>query len=136
MRHDLTADRLTAAPEPRAPLVEGLRIKPGHVVPDHRQEFTYSIIEAASIAAIPSDKRRTARMRTRLRSGLLSDRSNKVIVDCIIQDRSRTGARLRLAEARTLPKVFLLSDEVTKTQFWAQLAWQKGREAGVRFVAV
>ena len=82
------------------------------------------------------DKRDSERLRTRLRGGLLSDGRNKVIVDCLIQDRSRAGARLRLSLDRPLPRRFLLLDDVSQTRFWAQLAWQKGRDAGVRLVAV
>lgn len=133
---NLTTDGVADAPRPKVRLVQGLRIKQGTAPSALRDEFTYSIIEAAPLSAVPGDKRRTERLRTRLRGGLLSDRRNAVIVDCLIQDRSRTGARLRLAQERPLPKVFLLSDEVSKTQLWAQLAWQKGRDAGVRFVTL
>ena len=125
-----------AASKPQALLVQGRKIKPGIPTPQLRHEFTYSIIETPPSPSIPSDKRRTERLRTRLRSGMLLDRRNKVIVDCLIQDRSRTGARLRLAQGRPLPKAFLLSDDVGKTQFWAQLAWQNGRDAGVRLVPI
>lgn len=131
--HAVKADDQAHIP---AKTVQGRRIKAGSPDPQLRHEFTYSIIETAVLAAIPTDKRRTERLRTRLRGGLLSDPRSKVIVDCVIQDRSQTGARLRLAQDKPLPKVFLLSDEVSKIQFQAQLAWQKGRDAGVRLVAL
>jgi hypothetical protein len=136
MHEDVTTHDGGAASKPQALVVQGRRIRPGDPAPQLRHEFTYSIIETPPRPSVASDKRRAERLRTRLRSGMLLDRRHKVIVDCLIQDRSRTGARLRLAQGRPLPKVFLLSDDVGKTQFWAQLAWQNGRDAGVRLVPI
>ena len=116
-------------------LVEGRKVGPGPLDPRLRCEFTYSVVEDRRTVAV-LDKRGTERLRTRLRAGRLADRRNKAIVDCLIQDRSRTGARLRLALDRPLPKSFLLFDEVSQARFVAQLAWQRGRDAGVRLVAL
>ena len=115
-------------------LVQGRKVAPGPPDPRLRSEFTYSVVENAPASAARLDKRGTERLRTRLRAGQLADRRNKAIVDCLIQDRSRTGARLRLALDRPLPKSFLLVDEISQARFAAQLAWQKGRDAGVRLV--
>lgn len=119
-----------------ASVVDGLKIGPGPLNPRLRGEFTYSVVAAEPKPAQKLDKRGTARLRTRLRSGHLADRRNKIIVECLIQDRSRTGARLRLTHDRPLPKTFLLSDHLSETQFLAQLAWQRGRDAGVRLVSI
>lgn len=112
----------------------GRKVGPGPLSEKLRSEFTYSVIGVAASKGPPADKRGTERLRTRLRGGQLTDKRQAVIVDCLIQDRSRTGARLRLALDRPLPKLFLLADHVTQVQFWVQLAWQKGRDAGVKFV--
>ena len=115
-------------------IVLGRKVAAGPLSPELRSEFTYSIVAAP--AAAPADKRRNERLRTRLRAAHLADRGDKVIMECLIQDRSRTGARLRLALDRPLPKAFILSDDIGRTQFWAQLAWQRGRDAGVRFLSL
>ena len=112
----------------------GRKIGPGPVSDRLRSEFTYSVISVASPKGPPADKRTNQRLRTRLRAGQLTDKRLGVIVDCLIQDRSHTGARLRLAQDRPLPKQFVLSDDVSQIQLWVQLAWQKGRDAGVKFV--
>lgn len=115
---------------------QGLKVGPGPLDPRLSGEFTYQVIETSQRSVTLLDKRGTERLRTRLRSGLLSDERNTVIVDCLIQDRSRNGARLRLAHDRPLPRAFLLADDVAQARFWAQLAWQKGCDAGVRLVAI
>jgi hypothetical protein len=119
-----------------APIEIGRKVGPGPLSEQLRSEFTYSVIGVAPSKAPPADKRSNERLRTRLRAGQLTDKRHEVIVDCLIHDRSRTGARLRLALDRPLPKLFLLADHVTQVQFWVQLAWQKGRDAGVKFVKV
>ena len=115
---------------------QGLKVQASPTDQRIAGEFTYSVIEATPSKVTLLDKRRAERLRTRLRTGALSDRRNKVIVDCLLQDRSRSGARLRLALDRPLPRVFLLSDHITQTQFWAHLAWQRGRDAGVKLIAL
>ena len=140
---DVNAQPSGATTEPRRHVVDvvGLKVGPGPLDPRLVAEFTYRIIGTepgplARAAPKASDKRGKERTRTRLRAGQLSDRRDTVIVDCLIQDRSATGARLLLAEDRPLPKTFLLLDAVTQTRFSADLAWRRGREAGVRLKAV
>jgi hypothetical protein len=116
--------------------VQGRKVAPGQLDASLRLEFTYSIIELPRQKAKTLDKRSQERLRTRLRAGQLTDRRNKAIADCLIQDRSRTGARLRLAHDRPLPKSFILVDETSQAQFRAELAWQQGRDAGVRLVTL
>lgn len=124
----------------RVPVEIGQKVAPGPLPAALRSEFTYSIVSVEAFSPPPrpksSDKRDNQRMRTRLRAGQLSDPSDKVIVDCLIHDKSRTGARLLLAHDKTLPKTFLLFDDVSKARFRADLAWQKGRDVGVRLRAV
>ena len=131
----LGAKSPAAAPQ-RTIVVTGVKVGPGPLDKHLQDAFTYSIIETAERKITLLDKRDDDRMRTRLRGGLVSDGQNKVIADCLIQDRSPGGARLRLAQDRPLPRRFLLSDEASQSRFWARLVWQKGREAGVKLVAL
>lgn len=120
----------------------GRKVGPGPLSAELKSEFTYSVIaippakvKAAVKAALsPADKRAGPRLRTRLREGQLTDKRRKIIVDCLIHDRSETGARLRLAHDKVLPKIFVLWDEAGQIQIGAELAWQTGREAGIKFV--
>ena len=140
-----TADT-TAAPAPNRkraataskPIVAvtGLKVGPGRLDKRLQDAFTYSIIETSDRTVTLLDKRDTERLRTRLRGGVVSDGRDRIIADCLIQDRSRSGARLRLSRDRPLPRRFLLSDEGSQNRFWAQLVWQKGRDAGVKLVAL
>ena len=134
-------DRSGLADTPRGPPEVGLKVAPGPLSAKLRLEFTYSILSVEPpptklSRAKPADKRDDERLRTRLRAGRLSGPGNKVLADCLIQDRSRTGARLRLALDRPLPKSFLLYDDISNIRFFAELAWQKGRDVGVRLRAV
>ncbi len=114
----------------------GVKVEPGPLDIHLRGEFTYSVIAASNRSLTLLDKRDAERLRTRLRGGLLCDGRGRVIVDCLIQNRSRGGARLRLSIDRPLPRRFLLADDVSQTRFWAHLAWQKGCNAGVRLLAI
>lgn len=53
--------------------------------------------------------------------------------ECTIRDISRSGARLTLADARTLPRAFELLIVPTGEIFQARLKWRRGRQAGVHF---
>lgn len=109
--------------------VVGRRVAPGAVP---RDEFTYSIVDPAPSAKRAGDRRDDARRRTHLRDGMVAERRGRVLTDCLIRDRSRLGARLRLDKDRPLPAVFLLTDAAADTRYWATLVWQTGRDAGVR----
>ncbi len=118
------------------PVELGRKVGPGPLSAELRQEFTYSVIAAPRAAAAPgpADKRTGARLRTRLREGQLTDKRRKTIVDCLIADRSETGARLKLSRDTPLPKIFVLWAEAGQIQIGAELAWQTGREAGIKFI--
>ena len=121
------AGRRTATPRE----VMGKRVASNHGASD---DFTYVVIETPT--APNGDRRSDRRMRTRLRDGLVAERRGRPLVDCRIRDLSRTGARLQLDKDRPLPRRFLLTDTASRSQYWATLIWQAGRDAGVRLEAV
>ena len=81
------------------------------------------------------NKRSEPRWRTRLQSGRILDSRNRVLTDCQVHDRSGHGARLRIPVNAALPSRFRFFDDVAKQLFEVQLAWQRGQDAGVRFLA-
>ncbi len=110
--------------------VIGRRIAAG-ALPNH--DFFYSVIDATPAEGRPrggADRRAETRAKTRLRDGVVAER--RVLVDCRIRDKSKTGARLRLEADRPLPKTFVLTDPASRAKYTATLIWQIGREAGVR----
>jgi hypothetical protein len=113
--------------------VIGRRIGAG-ALPSH--DFFYSVTEAvpAGDLARHGDRRGEKRLKTRLRDGVVAER--RVLVDCRIRDKSRTGARLQLEAERPLPRVFVLTDPASRARYSATLIWQVGREAGVRLRAL
>jgi two-component system cell cycle response regulator len=54
--------------------------------------------------------------------------------ECIVRDISKDGARLSLANVRTLPAEFELLILTTGEIFQAVAKWRRGREIGVYFV--
>jgi hypothetical protein len=85
-------------------------------------------------ADLGRDKRSEPRWRTRLQSGRILDSRNRVLTDCQVHDRSSRGAQLRIPVNATLPSRFRFFDDVAKQLFEVQLAWQRGQDAGVRFL--
>jgi hypothetical protein len=118
---------------PPGPTQIGRRVRPGTIISG---EFTYSVIEAPVAQRPRSDRRNENRTRSHLREGLVAERLGKTITECRIRDLSRRGARLRLEKDRPLPKLFLLTEGGTGRKYWASLAWQVGRDAGVRLIPI
>lgn len=86
----------------------------------------------SSVPSVGGNRRAAGRIRTRLRSGAVVDAAGQVLADCLIHDRSGSGARLRLTEDRPLPLAFLLLDRVSGTMLGAEFVWRRGRDVGVR----
>ena len=60
--------------------------------------------------------------------------SKSSLLDCRIVDLSDTGARLELDAPTFLPLKFSLRFVTSGKEIPVKLAWQRGAEAGVRFV--
>ena len=102
-----------------------------------RDDFTYSVVETSGPSQkARRDRRGEERMRSRLREGQVAEGRGKVLVECRIRDLSKRGARLRLDKDRPLPKAFFLTEAGSRRSFWATLAWQVGRDAGVKLTPI
>lgn len=80
-------------------------------------------------------RRRANRVSTRLKPGKLLSPEGRFLADCAITDRSGNGARVRVFGGVDLRPQMILFDE-TETRAWAaQLAWDEGSEAGLKFLS-
>ena len=77
------------------------------------------------------DRRREDRRRTRLRAGILRSRDGRRLADCVIRDRSASGAKLILVEERPLPLDLELEDEADHRRFDIRIIRRDGSEIGV-----
>ncbi len=78
------------------------------------------------------DHDRSSHRRRTLKTGkvVLSD---STVLDCLIRDMSESGARLEFGGPVELPREFRLFVAAANCVFPAELAWQRGLAAGVRF---
>jgi len=53
---------------------------------------------------------------------------------CSIKDLSETGARITLARGQPVPKIIALANLTSRVLYKAQIVWNDGRHAGVRFL--
>jgi hypothetical protein len=94
----------------------------------------YYVVKTAYVAktAARSDKRSSQRRRTRLRSGKIVDPGSPFLIDCLIHDRSDTGARLRLFTGASIPAKFQLFEDMSERLIDAFIVWRRNREIGIR----
>ncbi|KQT66098.1 MULTISPECIES: hypothetical protein [unclassified Aureimonas] len=83
----------------------------------------------------PQQRRRAERVSTRLKPGKLLSPEGKFLADCAITDRSGAGARVRVFGGVDLRPRMILFDETETVAWAAQLAWDEGSEAGLRFLS-
>ncbi len=119
----------TSRPETPRPLLEATKVTrlsaPG-------ADVTYVVL--APPQADPADKRGERRWRTHLRSGKIADGRTCILVESQVRDRSTGGARLRLSGQVSLPPRIRFFDEISTTLYEAAVAWQRGREIGIKFL--
>jgi hypothetical protein len=85
--------------------------------------------------AASSDQRISKRKRTLLAAKIVfADGASTV--DCVIRDRSETGARIRIGSFATLPADFKLLIPGRGEELLAHLVWSHGDEIGVSFPPV
>ncbi|WP_420960861.1 PilZ domain-containing protein [Brucella sp. IR073] len=80
-----------------------------------------------------TEKRRSERRRTRLRSGKLVDLNGRFLIECQMHDIAGEGAKLRVADPRKVPDRFWLFDDFYARALIAETVWRNGLELGVRF---
>lgn len=112
-----------------APLVQARRIAQPADSRLDRRDVVYWVAEPA--AATASEKRSADRARTRLRSGRIFDRDNRLLAEALLHDRSSSGWRLRLLDDVPLPPRFRFYDDELRRAFDATLVWRRGREIGI-----
>ena len=96
-------------------------------------DFSYSVLPAAEPARRSDGERRGSnRLRTRLRSGKIIGTDGRFITECLINNRSPSGCRLRLSAAITPPPRVFLYDDQSNELFQAVVVWSQGRDIGLR----
>ncbi len=88
---------------------------------------TYSVIETKS------ERRGQNRRRTRLITGKLVDENNQFLVECIIFDRSKLGARLKLARNIEYTPDMRLYEDIEQRLTAVSMIWEADHELGIRF---
>ncbi|HEX8167143.1 MAG TPA: hypothetical protein VF601_15340 [Beijerinckiaceae bacterium] len=79
------------------------------------------------------DARKEGRQTTAWPGRIAYDRGAQ-LRECVVRDVSRNGARLTIADPRTVPGEFELLILTTGEIFQAVAKWRRGREIGVYFV--
>ena len=83
---------------------------------------------------LASELRNAPRRRVRLRSGKLANFTGRVLSDCLIHDKSLTGACVRLMNRAPLPLDFALYEEDIDCITPVRLVWRSGKSLGLCFI--
>jgi PilZ domain len=86
--------------------------------------------------AIVQDKQsvpRSSQRQRQLKSAQIIFNDNASLMDCVIRDWSNGGAKLKCAQASTLPKQFSLLLKAEWLLYPAELRWRRGDSIGVKF---
>jgi hypothetical protein len=81
-----------------------------------------------------SEKRRQRRGRVLKEGRIVLNDSSTALIDCIIRDRSESGAKLRVPAPTALPKTFGLLCVTEGLVYPAEVMWRRGDDLGVAFV--
>jgi hypothetical protein len=84
----------------------------------------------------PEENRREPRFRSHLRTGQISDLQHNLIANCLICDRSASGARLKVPVNVAVPSEFLFLDDEIQAPVRVQLRWRRAGEMGVCVVGM
>ncbi|MBE7204025.1 MAG: hypothetical protein INR70_40390 [Parafilimonas terrae] len=109
------------------PLVEARKVASGAA----GRDFTYAVIDL-SPRCQAADRRRFARQKVRLRSGKIIRPDGQFLCECLVQNRSSAGGRLKLQTAAALPDAVLFYDDQSEQLFHATVVWRRDREVGLR----
>ncbi len=89
--------------------------------------FSYVVLDPSG-----GERRRAGRQRMRLRTGKLIRRDGQFLCECLVHNRSTSGARLRLGAACDLPATIYFYEDESGNLFEATVRWRREREIGVR----
>ena len=78
------------------------------------------------------DKRRQRRQRV-LKDGRIITLDQRSVVNCMVRDLSRTGARLKCGDQVAVPNEFLLQVGHDATMTPAKAMWRRGTDIGIVF---
>jgi hypothetical protein len=81
----------------------------------------------------PKTERRVSKRKRTLLAAKVVFADGASTVDCVIRDRSETGAKISLGSFATLPEDFDLIIAGRGEHLSAQMVWSRGEELGVSF---
>ncbi len=126
--------------EEKGPCLEGVRVDNNHIFSSFaraRQKLTlqpgcvtYSVICEA--AAKPLERRRAARVATRLSSGKILNARGEFLTECTFRNRTAVGVRLKLARDIAMPSRVLLYDDRSGALQWLDVVWRGEGEIGCK----
>ncbi len=81
-----------------------------------------------------SERRQEKRLRA-LKSGKIAFNDRRSVIDCMIRDLSKHGAKLLVATSVGVPDRFDLVLDADHSSYSCRLAWRTEKELGVEFVS-
>jgi hypothetical protein len=81
---------------------------------------------------VAAERRQDRRRGVRLNWGKALDASDRFLCECLVVNRSRGGARVRLARRIGLPLRFHFFDDAEKALYDARVVWRQGDLVGCR----
>jgi len=107
---------------------------------DSRVQAPISVMPARSDCMTPvtdadkqAEKARNSRRMKAMKAARVVIHSSGAGIDCVVRSLSPSGARLTFAHPVILPAHFEIFLLVENVRVCADLAWQKGLDAGVKF---
>lgn len=116
--------RSAAPAEPASRLVQAVRV-----------ETLSAASGAFSYAVHPGERRGGTRRRTRLRSGKLIRKDGQFLCECLVNNLSASGCRLRLPSVTPdlQPSLYFYDDQ-SEQLFQARTIWKSERDLGLRLM--
>jgi hypothetical protein len=112
------------------PVLEGVRIDSGISMLTRWRAKRRGAPTFMRLAEAPLERRGECRRESRLKWGKALGDDDRFLCDCIFVNRTRAGARLRLARQIVLPVTFQLFEDDSDAVFSARVVWRLGSEIG------
>lgn len=114
------------------PVLEGVRIDRDLNMLARWRAERHGAATFTRLEESPSDRRNEKRRSARLRWGKALDGADRFLCECLVNNRTRGGACLRLARNVTLPRKFQLYEDDSGELYEAQVVWRRGAQIGCR----